>query len=79
MTNKSNLKRIRDILLSDMNDTDDQKSDLDSDFDISAAESDDTSTDEHISEESDPSNSNIDKNGAFTNNQPERIEKGGVT
>ncbi len=48
MTNKSNFKQIREILLSDKHDTDDditddQESDLDSDFDISATESDDTS------------------------------------
>ncbi|CAF3698644.1 unnamed protein product [Rotaria sp. Silwood1] len=84
MANKSNLKRIRDILLSDTNDTDDditddQESDLDSDFDTSAIESDDTSADEHISEESDSSNSDTGENDIFTNSQPETIEKAGVT
>ncbi|CAF3845480.1 unnamed protein product, partial [Rotaria sp. Silwood1] len=80
MANKSNLKRIRDILLSDTNGTDDyitddQELDLDSDFDTSAIESDDTSTDEHISEESDSSNSDTGENDIFTNSQPETIEK----
>ena len=55
---KTNLKRIRDILLADEhginNDVnDDQSSDSDSKSDFLATESGDTSNSEHISEESD--------------------------
>ncbi|CAM4958383.1 unnamed protein product [Rotaria socialis] len=62
---KSNLKRIRDILLADENGinndvNDNQGSDSDSESDFLATESDDTSNSEHISEESDLSNSDFE-------------------
>ncbi|CAF0947299.1 unnamed protein product [Rotaria sordida] len=63
---KSNLKRIGDIILTDENEIDDnisagQNSDSDSEYDPDAIESDDTSANEHISEESDSSCSDIDQ------------------
>ncbi|CAF4200535.1 unnamed protein product, partial [Rotaria sordida] len=62
---KSNVKRIREILLTDNNEIDDiddgQDSDSDSEYDPIVTESDDTSTNKHISEESDSSNSDIDQ------------------
>jgi hypothetical protein len=81
-THKSNLKRIRDVLLADENEihndfSDNQGSDsADSDYDFVANESDDTSNSEHISEESDLSNSDIEQGDAVTASQPENITKG---
>ncbi|UJR18282.1 hypothetical protein I4U23_005185 [Adineta vaga] len=67
-TSKSNLKRIRDLLLSDENEDDyitSQDSDLENDYDFVPDESDDTSTDEHISEESDASDDDEDQSEIF--------------
>ncbi|CAF4128115.1 unnamed protein product [Rotaria sordida] len=80
---KSNLKRIREILLTDNNEIDDiddgQDSDSDSEYDPIVTESDDTSTNKHISEESDSSNSDIDQSDIATDSQPETLQKVGVT
>ncbi|CAM4965128.1 unnamed protein product [Rotaria socialis] len=81
---KSNLKRIRDILLADENGinndvNDSQGSDSDSDSDFLATESDDTSNSEHISEESDLSNSDFEHGDVVTVSQPETLKKNGVT
>ncbi|CAF1441178.1 unnamed protein product, partial [Rotaria sordida] len=80
---KSNLKRIREILLTDNNEIDDiddgQDSDSDSEYDPIVTESDDTSTNKDISEESDSSNSDIDQSDIATNSQPETLQKVGVT
>ncbi|CAM4851589.1 unnamed protein product, partial [Rotaria magnacalcarata] len=80
---KSNLKRIRDILLADENGinsdlNDNQGSDSDSDSDFLATESDDTSNSEHISEESDLSNSDFEHGDVVTVSQPETLKKNGV-
>ncbi|CAF4321146.1 unnamed protein product [Rotaria magnacalcarata] len=80
---KSNLKRIRDILLADesgiSNDVNDnQGSDSDSDSDFLATESDDKSNSEHISEESDLSNSDFEHGDVVTVSQPETLKKNGV-
>ncbi|CAF3337934.1 unnamed protein product [Rotaria socialis] len=77
---KSNLKRIRDILLADENGinndvNDNQGSDSDSEFDFLATESDDTSNSEHISEESDLSNSDFEHDDVVTVSQPETLKK----
>ncbi|CAF4362258.1 unnamed protein product, partial [Rotaria sordida] len=80
---KSNLKRIGEILLTDNNETDDigdgQDSDLDSEYDPIVTESDVTSTNKHISEESDSSNSDIDQSDIATDSQLETLQKTGVT
>ena len=81
---KTNLKRIRDILLADEhginNDVnDDQSSDSDSESDFLATESDDTSNSEHISEESDLSNSDFKQGDIVTTSQPETLKRNGVT
>jgi len=63
-TYRSNLKRIRDLLLSDTIEDDhvvDEDSDSDNDPDFVLVESDDTSADEHISEESNLSSSDISR------------------
>ncbi|CAF5181164.1 unnamed protein product [Rotaria magnacalcarata] len=80
---KSNLKRIRDILLADENGinndvNDNQGSDSDNDSDFLATESDDTSNSEHISEESDLSNSDFEHDDVVTVSQPETLKKNGV-
>ncbi|CAM2727098.1 unnamed protein product [Rotaria socialis] len=80
---KSNLKRIRDILLADENGfsndvNDNQGSDSDSDSDFLATESDDTSNSEHISEESDLSNSDFEHGDVVTVSQPETLKKNGA-
>ncbi|CAF5209280.1 unnamed protein product, partial [Rotaria magnacalcarata] len=80
---KSDLKRIRDILLADENGisndvNDNQGSDSDSDSDFLATESDDTSNSEHISEESDLSNSDFEHGDVVTVSQPETLKKNGV-
>ncbi|CAF4480478.1 unnamed protein product [Rotaria magnacalcarata] len=81
---KPNLKRIRDILLADENGisndvNDNQGSDSDSDSDFLATESDDTSNSEHISEESDLSNSDFEHGDVVTVSQPDTLKKNGVT
>ena len=81
---KTNLKRIRDILLADEhginNDVnDDQSSDSDSESDFLATESDDTSNSEHRSEESDLSNSDFEQGDVVTSSQPETLKRNGVT
>ncbi|CAF3623708.1 unnamed protein product, partial [Rotaria sordida] len=62
---KSNLKRIHEVSLRDKNQIDDmgdgQAFDSDSEYDPIVTESDDTFTNEYISEESDSSNSDIDQ------------------
>src|ERR1700722_16499682 len=83
-TYRSNLKRIQEILLTDKNEMDDdiidgQDSDLDSEYDIAATESDDTSANEHISGQSDSSNSDIDQGDTVTDSQPEPLQKAGAT
>ncbi|CAF3223579.1 unnamed protein product [Rotaria socialis] len=80
---KSNLKRIRDILLADENGfsndvNDNQGSDSDSDSDFLATESDDTSNSEHVSEESDLSNSDFEHGDVVTVSQPETLKKNGA-
>ncbi|CAF4170500.1 unnamed protein product, partial [Rotaria sordida] len=76
---KSNLKRIREILLTDNNEIDDiddgRDSDSDSEYDPIVTESDNTSTNKHISEESDSSNSDIDQSDIATVSQPETLQK----
>ncbi|CAM4942568.1 unnamed protein product [Rotaria socialis] len=81
---KSNIKRIRDILLADENRinndvNDNQGSDSDSESDFLATESDDTSNSEHISKESDLSNSDFEHGDVVTVSQPETLKKNGVT
>ncbi|CAF2134247.1 unnamed protein product, partial [Rotaria magnacalcarata] len=80
---KSNLKRVRDILLVDENGinsdvNDNQGSDSDSDSDFLATESDDTSNSEHISEESHLSNSDFEHGDVVTVSQPKTLKKNGV-
>ncbi|CAF5212294.1 unnamed protein product, partial [Rotaria magnacalcarata] len=80
---KSDLKRFRNILLADENGinndlNDNQGSDSDSDSDFLATESDDTSNSEHISEESDLSNSDFEHGDVVTVSQPETLKKNGV-
>ncbi|CAF2806956.1 unnamed protein product [Rotaria sp. Silwood2] len=81
-TYRSNLKRIRDLLLSDTIEDDhvaSENSDSDNDSDFVPVESDDTSTNEHISEESDKSNSDDDDQcDVYTDDQPETLEKAGI-
>ncbi|CAF1412176.1 unnamed protein product [Rotaria magnacalcarata] len=81
---KSDLKRIRDILLAEENGisndvNDNQGSNSDSDSDFLATESDDTSNSEHISEESDLSDSDFEHGDVVTVSQPETLKKNGVT
>ncbi|CAF4104055.1 unnamed protein product, partial [Didymodactylos carnosus] len=57
---------------------DSQDSDSNNDYDYVASESDDISTDEHVSEESDSSNSDIDQGDVATDTQPQILEKAGV-
>ncbi|CAF2682152.1 unnamed protein product [Rotaria sp. Silwood2] len=81
-TYRSNLKRIRDLLLSDTIEDDyvtGEDSDSDNDSDFVPIQSDDTSTNEHISEESDISNSDGDDHcDVYTDDQPETLEKAGI-
>ena len=74
-TDRTKFKRIRQIFSTDETEidngiNDNQDSDPDSEYDPIVTESDDTSTNEHISEESNSSISDI---------QPETLEKAGVT
>ncbi|CAF5054237.1 unnamed protein product, partial [Rotaria magnacalcarata] len=65
---KSNLKRIRDILLADENEISNDVND----------NQDDTSNSEHISEESDLSNSDFEHGDVVTVSHPEILNKNGV-
>ncbi|CAM2715560.1 unnamed protein product [Rotaria socialis] len=58
---------------------DNQGSDSDSESDFLATESDDTSNSEHISKESDLSNSDFEHGDVVTVSQPETLKKNGVT
>ncbi|CAF1270130.1 unnamed protein product [Didymodactylos carnosus] len=85
MASRLNLQRTREILFTSDNDNavvDNDASESDSDFEISAIEPDDTSTDEQISKEDESSGSDID-GGAHDaigqNPQPKSIEKASVT
>lgn len=85
MPTKSNLKRIREILVLkntdqlDKNVSEDEESSSDPDFSLSEPESDDTSTDEYISENDNSSDSYISGDDIQINIQPDTIEKGGVS
>lgn len=85
MITNSNLKRIREILLTNNNNefdntvSEDDESDSDSDYSAPETESDDTSTDECISEKDDSSDSYISDDNTNTNIQPKSIQKDGVT
>ncbi|CAF1454756.1 unnamed protein product [Rotaria sordida] len=85
MTTKTNLKRIREILITDNtneftdNISEDDESNSDPDYSFSDTESDDTSTDERISNEEDSSDAHISNDDTQINAQPESIEKGGVS
>ncbi|CAF1304382.1 unnamed protein product [Rotaria magnacalcarata] len=77
---KSNLKRIRDIPLADKNGINndvngDQDSDSDRESDFLTTESDDISNSEHISEESDLSNTHFEHGDVVTISQPETLKK----
>ncbi|CAF4243567.1 unnamed protein product, partial [Rotaria sordida] len=54
---------------------DNQGSDSDSEYDFVATESDNTSNSEHISEESDLPNSDIEQGDVITASQPETLQK----
>ena len=81
-TYRSNVKRIRDLLLSDTIEdayVTGENSDSDNDSDFVPIESDDTSTNEHISEDSDILNSDDDDQcDVYTDDQPEILEKAGI-
>ena len=81
-TYRSNVKRIRDLLLSDTIEDDyvtSENSDSHNDSDFISVESDDISTNEHISEESDIFNSDDDDQcDVYTDDQPEMLEKAGI-
>ncbi|CAF1236584.1 unnamed protein product [Rotaria sordida] len=85
MTTKTNLKRIREILITDNtneftdNISEDDESNSDPDYSFSDTESDDTSTDECISNEEDSSDAHVSDDDTQINAQPESIEKGGVS
>jgi hypothetical protein len=84
MTNRTDLKKIREVLFANTSDIvddnwDGEESDSDSDFRISSNESDDTSADEYISEESNLSDSDADEHDALVNAQPRSIEKRGIS
>ncbi|CAF1941207.1 unnamed protein product [Rotaria magnacalcarata] len=71
---KSNLKRIRDIPLADKNGINsdvngDQDSDSDRESDFLTTESDDISNSEHISEESDLSNTHFEHGSTYSNSE----------
>ncbi|CAF1079894.1 unnamed protein product [Adineta ricciae] len=86
MTNKTNLKRIREIYLRNDNDNLDNaisedgesNSDPDPDYCASGTESDDTSADEYISKGDDSSDSNTADHDINTNIQPDSLEETGV-
>ena len=81
-TYRSNVKRIRDLLLSDTIEDSyvtSENSDSDNDSDFMPIESDDTSTNEHISEEFDILNlDDDDQCDVYTDDQPEILEKAGI-
>ncbi len=82
-THKSNFKRIREMLLTDRNETDENVHDYpnfdsDNEYDPIDTESDDTSTDEHISEQFDSSDSDVDHRDIVADSQPETLQKGGA-
>ncbi|CAF2442654.1 unnamed protein product [Rotaria sp. Silwood2] len=54
-------------------------SNWDSEYDFVATQSDDTSNSEHISEESDLSNSDIEQDHVVTFSQSETLQKDGIT
>ncbi|CAF1255686.1 unnamed protein product, partial [Rotaria sordida] len=58
---------------------DNQGSDSDSEYDFVGTESDVTSNSEHISEESDLSNFDIEQGDVVTTSQPETLQKDGIT
>ena len=78
-TYRSNVKRIRDLLLSDKIGDDyvtSESCNLDNDSNFMPIQSDETSTNEHISEESDISNANVDDQcDVYTDDQPEILRK----
>lgn len=84
MTTRSNLKRARDALFINNNDefdntvSEDDESDSDEDYFTAESESDDTSTDECISNEDDSSDSCLTSNDANTDIQPKSVEKAGI-
>ncbi|CAF1300771.1 unnamed protein product [Rotaria sordida] len=57
---------------------DNQGSDSDSEYDFVGTESDDRSNSEHISEESDLSNFDIEQGDVVTTSQPETLQKDGI-
>ncbi|CAF1441196.1 unnamed protein product [Rotaria sordida] len=64
----------------EIDDIDDgQDSDSDSEYDPIVTESDDISTNKHMSEESDSLNSDIDQSDIAADSQPETLQKAGVT
>src|ERR1700722_12708564 len=85
MATKSNLKRIREILLTNNNNefdntvSEDDESNSDPDYSVSETESDDTSTDECISKEDVSSDSYISDDYINIHTQRKSVEKGGVT
>ncbi|CAF2367531.1 unnamed protein product [Rotaria sp. Silwood2] len=58
---------------------DNQGSDSDREYDFVATESDDTSDSEHISEDFDSSNSDIEQGDVVTISEPETLQKAGTT
>ncbi|CAF1044065.1 unnamed protein product [Rotaria sordida] len=84
MSTKTNLKRIRKILITDNtneftdNISEDDESNSDPDYSFSNTESDDTSTDECISKE-DSSYAHFSDDDTHINAQPKSTEKGGVS
>ncbi|CAF1182281.1 unnamed protein product [Rotaria sordida] len=58
--------------------SDNQGSDSDSEYDFVGTESVDTSNNEHISEESDLSNFDIEQGDVVTTSQPETLQKDGI-
>ncbi|CAF0970366.1 unnamed protein product [Rotaria sordida] len=84
MASKPILKRIRDVLMTnstneyDKNISEDEESNSDPDYLGAETESDDTSTDEHISKKDDSSDSDNTDDDTVINNQPESAEKNGV-
>ncbi|CAF4219629.1 unnamed protein product, partial [Rotaria sordida] len=59
--------------------SDNKGSASDSEYDFVRTESDNTSNSEHISEESDLSNFDIEQDDVVTTSQPETLQKDGIT
>ena len=86
MTTKTNRLKIREVLLTDMDDdfgqniSEDDDSNSDSDDSGPETESDDTSTDEYVSQEndSDSSVSSTEEEEIHSTDEPESVEKGGL-